>query len=123
LGFYELDDTWEVRVEVLNIGAELRSECKRSKPQSEREDVRNGNDQDFPLSSPVQGIVWVVARLWDENGALGPCLLDEMMGPEIGHNFGSWQDLNMKLFLELTELLLIVNVERLSCHHFGVCGV
>ena len=107
---YELNNARKVGIEILDIDAKLRREGEWPETKGKGEEVGNEDDKGLPLSTPIQRIMRIVARLRDQDRSFGTGLLDEMMGTEIRHDFGARKDLNMEFLLQLMTLFLIVNI-------------
>lgn len=80
---------------------------KTQRPHSLEEcDPRDGNyAAELPEGRPIQGIMTVVRGLRDEYLILAP-RLDEMTRPDVRHDLGTGQNLDVQLFLEAPKLLV-----------------
>lgn len=67
------------------------------------------NAEKLPLPRPVEGVVRVGRRLWNEDTCVTSAILDEMVRSDIRHDFSTRQDLGVELGLELVKLLWYVS--------------
>jgi len=114
---YKLDNSRQIRVEILDVYTELRRKGERTEAKGEGKDIGDTDDQGLSFSCPVERIMRIITGLRNQYRSLCTGLFHEMMCTDICHNFGTRQDLDMQLLFELSSLLLIMDVERSFWNH------
>lgn len=109
---YKLNDILESGIENLDVDGKLGGNSQRTETQHEREEIRDRDNYEFTFATPVEGIVRIVRRLGNQDGAFTSGLFDEMMGSEIGHDFRPGKNFDMQLLLELMDLPRIMDIQN-----------
>lgn len=101
----ELDGLRQRAVEISHVVLELRRQREGAESLNKGNIGSDGNSRRFPPEGPIEWVVLVICRLWNQNTVVRVSRFNEMMGSNISHNLCTGEDFNLKLLLYLVEVL------------------
>lgn len=106
----ELDNSRKARVEIVHVVREHGRESQRAEALRESDERGRGDTASLPERRPVQRIVLVGGRLWNQDSRAA---FDEVVRADVCHDLCARENLSVELLLQSVELLL-------PCQHESV---